>query len=328
MVSQSAHMRNRRSARDTPETMSATITSLESLNGLLAFASAVEAGGFSAAGRRLGLSASAVGKAVDRLEVRLGMRLLNRSTRALALTGEGEVLYRHVTRILQDLQEAERDMRLQETTPRGRLKVSVPIVLGRKHVLPALLDFHALYPEIMIDISLESWHLDLIQESYDVALWAGELEDSGLQARRLGPLGLITCAAPRYLQANGVPQTPADLADHCCIKYRHPHSGRLEPWAFSNETAATKPRSMITLNEAEAVVVTAVVGWGIVQAPEYMLREELQAGHLLPVLPGYTRDDGSISLVWPARSAQVPRVRAFIDFIAGRLITALYPPVR
>ncbi len=305
--------------------MSATLSSLESLNGLLAFATAVEAGSFSAAGRRLGLSASAVGKAVDRLELRLGMRVLNRTTRALALTGEGEVLYQHVTKVLKDLQDAEREMRLQETTPRGRLKVSVPTLLGRRFVLPALLDFHALYPEVMINISLDSGRVDLVEEGYDLALWPGELEDSGLQARRLGPMQLTTCAAPRYLAKHGRPQLPADLVQHCCIQYRHAHNARLEAWKFSDGVLGVKPASVVRLNDGEALVVTAVAGWGILQAPEYMVREDIHAGRLQPLLQDHAWQNGSISLVWPAHASRSPRVRVFIDFIAERLINQLYP---
>lgn len=306
--------------------MSAPISSLESLNGLLAFATAVEAGSFSAAGRRLGLSASAVGKAVDRLELRVGMRLLNRTTRALALTGEGQVLYRHVGKILKDLQDAEREMQLQETTPRGRVKFSIPTVLGRKIVLPAIAAFHAHYPDVLLNISLDDRRADLIEEGVDLALWSGELEDSGLQARRLGPQVLLTCAAPSYLSEHGLPHSPADLVDYCCILYQQPHSGRLEPWVFAGGINTTRPSSSIVpLNDGEALLVAAVAGWGIVQAPAHMLRDDVLASRLQPVLVDYAVDHGSIWLVWPAHAAQVPRVRVFLDFIANHLMAELYP---
>ena len=305
--------------------MSSNISSLESLNGLMAFATAVETGGFSAAGRRLGLSSSAVGKAVDRLEMRLGMRLLNRSTRALALTGAGEVLYQYAIKILRDLQDAEREMQLQESTPRGHLKVSVPPMLGRRFVLPALRDFQQVYPEVMACLSFDNSFVDIIDEGYDLALWPGELEDSSLQARRLGPMHMMTCAAPRYFAEHGKPQSLIDLAQHCWIRFRRSDNKRMEPWRFRDNAPLPKPRSSISFNDAEAMVVTAVAGWGIMQAPEYTMREDLQAGRLEPILQEYAWDKGGISFVWPAHAARAPRVRAFIDFMSERLIAELYP---
>lgn len=207
--------------------MSAIIL-VESLKGLVAFSLAVEVGSFAAAGRKLGLSASAVGKAVERLEARLGSRLLNRTTRSLCLTGEGEVLYRYAARILKDLHDAEQELGLAQKTPRGRLKISVPTVMGRKIVMPALRDFQVCYPDITTDISLSDVKVDIVEGGYDLALRLGDLEDSSLRARRIGPHTFMTCASPEYLAQYGTPKTPSDLGDHCCIHYRFPTTGRPE----------------------------------------------------------------------------------------------------
>ncbi|MCX5465882.1 LysR family transcriptional regulator [Alcaligenes parafaecalis] len=295
------------------------IFSIESLSGLVAFSVTVESGSFAAAGRKLGLSASAAGKAVERLELRLGVRLLNRTTRSLALTGEGEVLYRYVSRVLKDLQEAERELQLFQSTPRGRIKISVPTVLGRKIILPALRDFQLSFPEVTIDLSLDDRQVDVIEEGYDLVLRLGELENSGLQARSLGPHTFITCASPEYLAQHGVPRSPSDLHDHCCIHYRFPTSGRPENWAFKGTPPAKPLKPTIVLNDGEALASAALGGLGIVQAPSYLVKADVAAGRLQPVLADYTDDRGSIWLLWPLRSAQTPRVRSFIDFMAERI---------
>ncbi len=300
------------------------ILSIESLSGLVAFAAAVEAGSFAAAGRKLGLSASAVGKAVERLEARLSLRLLNRTTRSLALTGEGEVLYRHVARLLKDLQAAERELSLVQTTPRGRLKVSVPTVMGRKIVMPALRDFQACFPDVTIDISLDDVKVDVIEGGYDLVLRLGDLDDSTLRARRIGPHLFVTCASPEYLAQHGTPETPSDLSDHCCIHYRFPTTGRPEVWAFKGPPPANLIKPTIILNDGEALGSAALGGLGIIQAPSYLVTEDVAAGRLRPVLTDYTDERGSVWLVWPPLSAEVPKVRAFIDFIAERVFEKLY----
>ena len=300
------------------------ILSIESLSGLVAFSVAVETGSFAAAGRKLGLSASAVGKAVERLEARLGLRLLNRTTRSLAMTSEGDLLYRCVTRILKDLQDTEQELDALQQAPRGRLKISVPTVIGRKIIMPALHDFQTGFPDVVIDISLDDVKVDIIEGGYDVVLRLGELDDSTFRARRIGPHVFTTCASPGYLAQRGIPQSPADLHEHCCIQYRFPTTGRPETWAFKNSQEANPIKSAIILNDGEALASAALGGLGIIQAPSYLVREDIAAGRLQTILANYTDERGSVSLVWPPKSSRVPKVRAFIDFIARRLLEKLY----
>lgn len=303
--------------------MSSVLSSLESLNGLIAFASAVQAGSFSAAGRQLGLSASAVGKAVERLELRLNTRLLNRTTRALSLTDEGQVLYHYVNNVLKDLREAERELGMRQNTPRGRLKITAAPVLGRRYLLPALTGFHERYPEVAVNISIDAHHIDIVEEGYDLALWAGELDDSSLQARQLGSYVLVTCASPAYLAQHGIPASPDDLLCHLCSYYRHSDNERLEPWRFRGKLIP-KPLSLNqVINDVEALVSIALAGLAIVQVPDYLVRVEIAEGRLLEVLHDHAAPARGIFLVWPPLSAQVPRVRVFIDFIVERLPAAL-----
>ncbi|MCD9087481.1 LysR family transcriptional regulator [Stenotrophomonas sp. SY1] len=304
--------------------MSSRLTSLDSPSGLVAFAAAVDARSFSAASRELGLSASAVGKAIERLELRLGKRLLNRTTRALSLTAEGEVLYRHVVDIVRNLNEAEHELHLLEHAPRGPLKIRLPTVIGRRIVLPAMFDFHERFPDVMLSLSLDDRRLDLIEEGYDVALWLGELADSSLHARRLGPLPLATFAAPGYLSRHGIPITPAELAGHHCIHYQATRSGRVEAWLFEGCTPFRSPAPVTILNDEEAIAAAAIAGLGLAQTPAYLVADEIAAGRLQPVLVSHAVERGSVSLVWPQMLGKVPRVRVFIDFIAARITAQLY----
>lgn len=297
----------------------------ESFSGLVAFAETVETGSFAGAGRKLGLSASAIGKAVERLEQRLGLRLLNRTTRSVSITREGEILHRYVVRILNDIQEAERELQLAQDSPRGRLKISVPTVMGRRIVLLVLREFQANFPDVTIDISLDDLKVDVIEGGYDVVLRLGELENSSLQARRIAPHQFITCASPAYLADRGTPRTPSDLHAHCCIHYRFSTTGRPEIWAFKTGNPEKPIEPGIILNDGEGLASAALGGLGIVQAPNYLVKGDIAAGRLQPVLEDYTGDRGGVWLLWPSQSAQVPRVRAFVDFMAERLPRLLEP---
>lgn len=304
--------------------MSNHLSSLESLSALIAFAAAVDARNFSAASRKLGLSASAVAKAIERLELRVGKRLLNRTTRAVSLTAEGEVLYRHVLDIVRNLNEAEHELHLLEHAPCGTLKIHLPTVIGRRIVLPAMSEFHERYPDVMPSLHLDDCRLNLIGDGYDVALWLGELADSGLQARRLGPLRLTTFAAPEYLSRHGIPTTPAELAGHRCIHYRTTRNGRVEAWLFQGYPPFRSLAPATVLNDEEAIVAAAIAGLGLAQTPAYLVSDAIAAGHLQPVLASHAVEHGSVSLVWPRMLGKVPRVRVFIDFIAERITAQLY----
>jgi DNA-binding transcriptional LysR family regulator len=289
------------------------------MQGIAAFAGTVKAGSFAAAGRMLGLSASAVGKAVGRLEARLSVKLLQRTTRSIALTGDGEILYARSCKILDDVRDAEAAISRARTIPKGRLKVSLPTVVGRRFILPALPSFLKKYPEVDLDLWFDDRKVEVVEEGYDLVLRMGDLEESRLIARKIGPHRFVTCAAPAYLAANGVPKTPAELADHRCIRFRFPTTGRAEQWAFKGERVISMRKRGMTFNDNEAVAVAACAGMGIIQQPTYLVFNEISSGKLQVILGDYTKDRGDIWLVWPSSSSKVPRVRVFAEFVTSAL---------
>jgi DNA-binding transcriptional LysR family regulator len=291
------------------------ITHLDSVRGLVAFVAAVEAEGFAAAGRKLGVSASAVGKAVGRLEARLGLKLLQRTTRSIALTAEGELLYTRSARILDDMREAEDAINHTRAAPRGRLKVSVPAVIGRRVIIPALPRFLDEYPEVELDLWLDDRKVDIVEEGYDLAIRLGALDDSSLIARKLAPHRFVTCGAPGYFATHGAPATPDDLVHHRCIRYRFPTTGRLEQWAFKGATGTAPVGAGLVFNDGEALAAAARAGLGIAQLPAYQVLEDLAANRLQGVLADHTESRGDICLMWPPARAEAPRVRVFADFI-------------
>lgn len=195
------------------------------------FAAAVDHGGFSAAARSLRLTPSAVSKKVARLEDRLGARLLNRTTRQISLTEEGDRYYERARRILADIEEAELEVASLQAAPRGRLRVNSVIHFGLHHLTPLIPDFLARYPQVEVELTLEDRIIDIVDEGVDVAIRAGFLDDSSLVARRLGGNWRVVVAAPAYLAAQGEPATPADLARHNCLRYSL--APALNHWEFA-----------------------------------------------------------------------------------------------
>ncbi|WP_261317026.1 LysR family transcriptional regulator [Rhizobium leguminosarum] len=263
------------------------INNLESMSGLLAFVASVETGGFAAAGRRLGVSASAVGKAVARLEGRLGVRLLQRTTRSIALTGEGNLLFERAARIIEDVQEAENAIAETRTCPRGRLKVCIPAAMGRRIIVPALDQFIADYPMVELDVSLDDRMVDIVEGGFDLVLRTGDLEDSRLIARKLVPHRFVTCGSPAYLERRGAPQTPDDVPTHTCLRLRFPTTGRLEYWAFKGWKAPGRPPNGPVFNDIEAVALAAIAGLGLAQLPHYLAARAVADRRLRTVLADF-----------------------------------------
>ncbi|MFJ5438921.1 LysR family transcriptional regulator [Pectobacterium brasiliense] len=295
---------------------------MDSLNGFVVFVQVAETRSFVAAGRLLGVSASAVGKSIARLEEKLGVRLFHRSTRSITLTAEGSLFLARSRRILAEIEAAELELSQTSAVPRGRLRVSLPLVSSL--VLPVLGEFMREYPEIELDLDFTDRMVDVIEEGFDAVVRTGDPVDSRLTARRLGAFHSLLVAAPDYLTQRGIPQIPVDLMQHACLHYRFPNSGKLEPWALRlppGEPELPLPTSMIC-NNIETRVCFALQGLGIAYLPDFSIREQLAEGQLQPILTDYVERSGVFYVLWPASKHPSPKVRALVDFLCARVFPA------
>ncbi|WP_234642150.1 LysR family transcriptional regulator [Delftia tsuruhatensis] len=296
---------------------------MDSLGNIGVFVRVAERLGFSAVARELGLSPSAVGKAIARLEERLGVRLFNRSTRALALTAEGERFLERCRRILCEVEAAQLELRHAGERPHGRLRISLPRHSGLFE--EAISDFLLEYPEVELDLNFSDHLVDVIGEGFDVAIRAAPLEDSALRHRRLGDFRRVLVGSPTYFQRHGRPQRPADLAGHLCLHYRFAGTGRLERWPLAGQAQDGAPPELprsVVCNSVEMRIFLALRGQGIACLPDFTVARQLEQGLLETVLDHHvagTHNQGTVWLVWPPGRDLSPKVRAFLDFMARRL---------
>jgi DNA-binding transcriptional LysR family regulator len=289
---------------------------LESMSMLV---TAAEAGSISAAARRLGRPLATVSRKISDLEAHLGTRLLNRSSRRLALTDAGRSYVAACQRILEDVREAERAATGEYSAPRGRLTVTAPIVFGRLHVLPIVAEFLAAYAEIDLRLMLADGVVNLFEEQVDLAVRIGDLPDSSLIATRVGAIRRVICASPAYLSARGTPQSPGDLGRHDCVTFE----GLMAPeaWTFTvARTVTSVPiRSRLVVNTAEAAIDAAIAGVGLTRVLSYQVAAALEAGRLAIVLEDCEPAPSPVSLVYGGGRLLPLKLRAFIDFAAPRL---------
>jgi DNA-binding transcriptional LysR family regulator len=285
------------------------------LDGITVFARVVDAGSFSAAAKRLRISKSAASAQVQRLEERLGVRLLNRTTRQLALTEAGAAYYRHCTRILAEAEAAEQEAATLHAEPRGTLRISAPDTFGWMHVAPAVPEFLARYPGLAVDLSLSAAHVNLVEEGLDLAIRIGILADSALVVRRLAVSRHLLCASPAYLEAHGAPRGPRALADHNCLCVS------LLPWGDAWRFSSRKREVRVAVDgdfrsgSAETLRAAALGGLGIALLPNWAVAEELRAGSLRRVLPRWA---SGIYATYPGGRQMSAKVRAFVDHLARR----------
>ncbi|WP_332819580.1 LysR family transcriptional regulator [Sphingopyxis sp.] len=283
------------------------------------FAVAVAEGSFSAAGRCLGLTPSAVSRTIDRIEARLGVRLLLRSTRALALTAEGEAYLRAARRILADLGDAEQAI-ADQGAPRGRLRVSAAQAHGRLSIVPLLGDFVRLHPHILVDISLADRLVDLAAGQADVAIRFGPLADSPLTARKLGESRRVIVASPAYLAKHGTPKVPEDLHAHNCLNFNFRRAEPTWPFRDGEREYTLSVRGNIEANNGETLGQLAAAGVGIARVGAFSIADEIASGQLIPILEAYNPGDvEAIHAVFAGGAGTPARVRVFVDFLAERL---------
>jgi len=289
------------------------------LQPLLAFSETAKRGGFAAAARELGTGPSTLAKAVSRLEASLGLRLFHRTTRQVTLTGDGERLFERCQRVLAELEEMQSEAAGTRTEPRGTLRIDMPIVFGRKVVLPVLARLLERHPELSIDARLSDAYADLVRDRLDLAIRVGALDDSTLVARRFASQQLVLVAAPSHLARHGTPRTLKDLARHRHIVFRLPGRGADRPQQFSTNGRAVilRPEDGLRFNDGEAMVEAAVLGLGLTQVPDYIAADALADGRLVELLKKHRPAPMPIHAVMPANRLVPARVRVVLDALAA-----------
>jgi LysR family transcriptional regulator, regulator for bpeEF and oprC len=301
---------------------------LNSFSDIVAFVRVVEAHSFVAAAQTLGMSPSAISKAVSRLEERLGARLLNRTTRSLSLTDLGTNFYDRCRDALGQLDQAESEVSESRGVPRGRLRVDVPVSLGRLLIVPALPRFIQQHPEVIVQMSMNDRLSDLVQEGIDVALRVGELSDSSLIARRVGSFRPVTCASPEFIERVGEPQTPEDLKPEHCIAMFRLGTNQIREWPFRRNGVehTIMPRAALSFTDPESAVTAAISGAGFVRSLDITVEAQIASGLLRPVLQGWDEDlQRPVSVVYPQHRQPTAKIKAFIDFVAGLFPQASAP---
>ena len=290
---------------------------MDRLGEMEVFAAVAEQGSFTAAARHLGVSTSAVSKYVIALEDRLGVRLLNRTTRRLSLTEAGRDFREWCERIAADVGEAEQSVARLQAEPRGVLRVNAPMSFGQRHLGPMLADFLDRYPGVHVDMTMTDRRIDIVEEGFDVAIRIGTLADSSLIARTLAPARRVVCAAPAYLAQHGVPQTPDDLEDHNCLG--HVPLRGAEDWEFTGPSGdfAVRATGSLMVNNGDMLRLAVLAGSGLAMLPTFIVGPDLADGHLRAVLCDYEPPLRPISAVYAAGRPVAAKVRAFIDHVAG-----------
>lgn len=289
---------------------------LNQLPELIAFVESVECCSFSAAARSLDTTPSAISKRVAKLEDRLGVRLLQRTTRSLSLTAEGSVYYERVSRLLRELDDAN-DLVMSRGVPRGQLTVSTSLDFGQSLLVQSIPNFLAQYPKIQLDLRLSDRLVDLVTEGIDVAIRLGDLEDSRLMVRSLGQTQFVLCAAPSYLQQHGAPASPQDLIQHNCLQYVF--EGRPEPWKFwIDQSWHTVPvKGSFRADNGGALKNAAIAGLGIARLLSFQVKQEIEQGQLILILPNQSTPALSVHALFTHQRNLSPRVRVFLDFLSS-----------
>lgn len=291
---------------------------MDKLAAMTAFVRVVERGSFTAAAEDLRQSRAMTSKHIQDLEAHLGVRLLSRTTRRIALTEEGRLYHARCVDILGDIAEAEQGAAERQAEPQGVLRLNGPVSFGTNYLTPAIADFCAAHPKVRVDMVLVDRVVALVDEGYDIAVRIGVLASSSLIARRLAPCRLVACAAPDYLERHGTPLRPGDLSGHNCLAYTY---GLLsDGWRFTGPAGEemVPVSGNLTVNNGDALRMAALSGQGIIALPTFIVGADLRAGTLRPVLEDYALPEMGIHAVYPPGRHLAAKVRSLIDFLAAR----------
>ena len=293
---------------------------MDRLTGIAIFVRVVETESFSRAADQLGLSKSTVSKQIRRLEDRLGVRLLNRTTRSMSLTDVGREFYERCSGIVDQAQAAEAAVTDMQTAPVGKLRVAGPMSFGTRELAPAISEFLREHEGMHVELSLSDHLVNLVDEGFDLAIRVSTLPDSSLVATRLAPARRVVVASPAYLAKAGTPAHPSDLADHQCLLYAY-QRGSAETWRFEGEEGqevAVRVSGMLRVNNGEALARAAREGLGVVMLPTFIVGDDLRAGNLECLFPDWKTDMGGVYAIYPHGRHLSPRLRAFVDFLRAR----------
>ncbi len=293
-------------------------------NDMTAFVRAVELGGFTTAARDLGLTPSAISKLVTRLEDRLGVRLLNRTTRRLALTPEGEAYFHRTQRILSDIHEAETEVARFRAQPKGLLRVNVGTAFGTHQLSPALPEFLARHPDVQVELTVTDRVVDLIEEGADLGIRVGTLVDSSLVARKICEVERVVCASPAYLRKHGTPRKPADLPQHNCLAIAY--APNLRHWPFTTKEGGVQHIEVAgnaSANNADTLLQLALVGVGVIRLSDVIVGAALREGRLVPLLQDVHHSEPlPLHAVYPSGRHRSPKVAAMVEFLVQRFASA------
>jgi len=288
------------------------------------FSKVVEMGSFARAADRLDVSVSSVSRQIAELELHLGTRLLNRTTRRLSLTESGRAFHQRTVQLLADLTEAEESATAETVRPRGTLRMTVPITFGVRYLAPAVAEFVERFPDMRFDVELSDRAVDLVDEGFDLALRIARLPDSSLVSRKIASTRLVLCASPAYLKRRGKPKHPADLAAHDVLGYSL--LAMKDQWQFEGPegpvTVKISPR--FWTNNGDTSVAAAVRGAGIVLQPTFLIADELASGRLVELLPAYRSLELGIYAIYPSRKFVLPKVRALVEFLSDAFADAVW----
>lgn len=290
---------------------------MENLNAIRVFVRVAEARSFTEAAKRLGLTSSAVSKAITRLEQELNVRLLHRTTRSVDLTNDGASFFDHCLQVLAQIEDAENVLNRATSSPHGRLRVHMPVGFGRRVIVPALSQFIEQHPALVLDAELSDRTVDLAYEGIDAAVHIGEPSDGRLIARKLCNLRFVACASPEYLARHGEPLTPDELDQHHCLAYVLMHTGRYRDWQFVRDgnVFSKTVSGRLNMNNAESLLEAAMSGLGIAMISNFIAADAIREGKLRCILTDYVGVGPQVSVVYlPGRNLS-PKVRAFVDFL-------------
>lgn len=291
---------------------------MDRLTALTVFRHVVELGSFAEAGRRLGLSPPAISKNIAELEAHLGARLINRTTRRMALTEEGRIYLEHVTRGLDALAEADQALCPIKAAPSGTLRVSAPMTVTLTRLSAAIPSFLASYPDLRLDLHLDDRRVDIVREGFDLAIRGSDnLEDSSLIARKLAVMPHVLCAAPSYFAVHGEPETPSDLKAHAAVRFSL--SGHADAWEFRKDGRIEKIAidARYSVSSSLAVRDALRAGFGLSLIPRPYVEEDLREGRLQAVLGDWRTVETTLYAVYPSRQHLAPIIRTFLDFLIG-----------